>query len=68
MDELSAWKLTLRAWWRVGVLASVAWAIGAAFAGGSVLSLVAAPLLVWIWVFAIFVVDRWVRRGAEQDW
>jgi hypothetical protein len=68
MDELNAWKLTLRAWWRVGVLASVVWAVGAAFAGSSMLSLVAAPLLVWMWVFAIFVVDRWVRKGAEQDW
>ena len=42
--------------------------VGAAFAGSSVLSLVAAPLLVWMWVFAIFVVDRWVRKGAERNW
>ena len=67
MDEMNALKLTLRAWWRVGVLASVVWAIGAAFAGSSTLALIAVPLLVWLWAYAIFAVDRWVRRGAEQD-
>jgi hypothetical protein len=67
MDEMKALNVPLGVWWRAGVLASIGWAISAAINGRNALALVAVPLLVWLWVYAILAVDRWVRKGAERD-
>ncbi len=66
MGELDALNLTLRAWWGLGVLACVAWAISVMLEGDDPIALIALPLLVWVWVTAFWLVDRWVREGAGQ--
>ena len=66
MAELNALNLTRRAWWGLGILAYVAWAISAILEGDHPIALIALPLLVCVWVTAFWLVDRWVREGAGQ--
>ena len=60
MDKSNSWNLTLGPRWRLAVLASLVWAIGGSLDGKGLWSLVAVPLLVGVWIFAVLVVDRWV--------
>jgi hypothetical protein len=66
MGELDALNLTRRAWWCLGVLAYIAWAISAALEGDGAFALIAAPVLVLVGVAAFWLVDRWVRKGQPE--
>jgi hypothetical protein len=66
MGEPDALNLTRRAWWGLGVLAYIAWAISAILEGDGAFALIAAPVLVFVWVAAFWLVDRWVRKGSNQ--
>ena len=61
-DELNDSDLTFGAWRHVGLLASSVWIIMAPFSGRSVAATVALPVLMGLWVYAIIIVDRWVRK------
>jgi hypothetical protein len=65
MGELDALNLTRRAWWCLGVLRT---SLGqsAQFWGDSAFALIAAPVLVLVWVTAFWLVDRWVRMGQPE--
>jgi hypothetical protein len=62
MDELKALHLTAGDWWRLGVVVFVFWLVTAALEGSSMFALVAVPLLVGFWVYAILVIDHWVGK------
>jgi hypothetical protein len=62
MDELKALHLKAGDWWRVGALIFVVWVIIASLQGISIFALIAVPLLVGFWLYAILLIDHWVRR------
>lgn len=66
MSELDTLNLTRRAWWCLGVLAYIAWAVSAMLEGDDAWALIALPLLVCVWVAAFWLVDRWVRKGLPE--
>jgi hypothetical protein len=66
-DELNASDLTLGAWRPVGVLAFGAWAITGAFSGRSFATITALPLIMGFWIYALVVMDRWVRKRQRTS-
>ena len=62
----SAMHLSRMAWLLFGALACVACVLNAVVEGSSALAIVIGPLLVFLWLAAVLVVDRWVTRGANQ--
>jgi hypothetical protein len=67
MDELNASDLTLGAWRPVGVFASGAWIVIAPFSGRSAAATVALPVIMGLWIYAIIIVDRWVRKHQRTS-
>jgi hypothetical protein len=55
-------KLTFGAYWRAGVIVSIGWMIWAAVQRSSMLALLILPLLAVLWLFAIEVIDHWLRN------
>jgi hypothetical protein len=53
--------------WRVGILASIAWAVGGALDGGTPSELLAVPMIVAAWISAVVFLDRWVRTGIDEE-
>jgi hypothetical protein len=67
-DHVPTLNFTFGAIWRVTgvtVLVSLLWIIGDAFDGGSQ-SPIVVPLLVAAWMCGIFILDRWVSKGADR--
>jgi hypothetical protein len=60
-------NLTSGTLWRVGILASIAWAIGGALDGGTPSELLAVPVIVAAWISAVVFLDRWVRADVDQE-
>lgn len=59
-------KLTFGARLRLGALSISAGVISAIFEGSSTIAILAVPVLVGLWMYAIVAVDHWVRRGADR--
>jgi hypothetical protein len=53
--------------WRAGVLASIAWAVGGALDGASLSELLTVPIIVAAWISIAVLMDRWVRKGINQE-
>jgi hypothetical protein len=66
-DELNDSDLTLGAWRHVALLASTVWIVTAPFSGRSVAATVALPVIMGLWVYAIVIVDRWVRKHQRKS-
>jgi len=60
-------NLSFATLWRVGLLASIVWAIGGALDGASPLELLAVPVIVAAWLSAVVLIDRWVTKGLDQE-
>jgi hypothetical protein len=58
--------LTFSAAWRLGVLGVVGWMIWALAQGSSGLAILAVPLLIGLWIYAIVVIDRWAQAGGRK--
>ena len=67
LDRLSPMHLSRMAWILFGALAYLAWVLNAVVEGSSTLAIIVGPLLVFLWVAAVFVVDRWVTRGVRPE-
>jgi hypothetical protein len=67
VDELNASDLTLGGWSPVGVFASGAWAIIGVFSGRSLATITALPLIIGFWIYALVVMDRWVRKHQRTS-
>jgi uncharacterized membrane protein YedE/YeeE len=65
MDELKPLSLTFGTGWRLGVLVSAGWMIGAAIERSSIMALLAMPALIGLWMFAILAIARWARRDMR---
>jgi uncharacterized membrane protein YedE/YeeE len=65
MDELKPLSLTFGPGWRLGVLVSTGWMIGAAIERSSVMALLVIPALIGLWMFAILAIARWARSGMR---
>jgi hypothetical protein len=71
MDESKASNLTFGGLWRVGVVASFVWVMGAAFTGRSALALFGLPAILGLWIYAFITLDRWVsgqQRTSMTAW
>jgi hypothetical protein len=53
--------------WRAGVVASIAWAVGGALDGASLSELLTVPIIVAAWISIAVLMDRWVRKGMNQE-
>jgi hypothetical protein len=65
MGGLNALSPTRITQWLLVSLACAVWAISAALKGSSAFAVIAVPLLVLVWVAAVLLLDRWVKRGFE---
>jgi hypothetical protein len=61
VDELKPLSLSFGTGWRIGVLVSAVWMIGAAIEGSSIMALLATPALIVLWMLAILAIVRWSR-------
>jgi hypothetical protein len=66
MDQLSPMHLSRMAWLLFGALACVAWVLNAVVEGSSTLAIIIGPILMFLWVTAVLVIDHWVARGTNQ--
>jgi hypothetical protein len=64
MDESN---LTFGVPWRVGVLATAGWLTLSVAEGSSTLALLAIPLLIGLWIWAVVIFDRWTRTGRNRN-
>ena len=67
MDQLNPMHVSRMGWLLFGALAYVVWVLNALVEGSSTLAIIVGPLLVFLWVAAVLVVDRWVARGTNQS-
>jgi hypothetical protein len=59
MEELKPLSVSFGTGWRFGVLISAVWMIGAAIEGSGIMALLAIPVLIVLWMFAILAIARW---------
>jgi hypothetical protein len=66
LHELHSFRFTFGALWRVVVIVSLVWAVGGSLDGADLDELIAVPLVMAVWAFGIFILDRWVVK-ADQN-
>jgi hypothetical protein len=67
MDTTNPLNLTRNAKLLLAAAGLVLWGVGGTIDGASLRSLVSVPLFVAVWMALIWVIDRWVRPGAEPS-
>jgi hypothetical protein len=68
LRKLDRSRVSRRAWWCLGAITYIAWAVSAVLEGGGAFTLMAMPLFVGLWVLAVLAIDRWVMRGVAGRW
>jgi hypothetical protein len=66
MDQLGPMHLSPMAWLLFGALACGAWVLNAVVEGSSMLAVIVGPILMFLWVKAVLVIDHWMARGTNQ--
>jgi hypothetical protein len=64
MDESN---LTFGVPWRLGVLATAGWLALSVAEGSSTLALLAIPLLIGLWIWAVVIFDGWRRTSGDRN-
>jgi hypothetical protein len=67
LDRLSPMHLSRMVWLLLGALAYLAWVLNAVVEGSSTLAIIIGPLLIFLWVAAVLVVDCWVTKGVRPE-
>jgi hypothetical protein len=67
MDTTNPLNLTRNAKLLLAAVGLLLWGVGGTLDGASLRSLVSVPVFVAVWMGLIWVIDRWVRPGAEPS-
>jgi hypothetical protein len=67
MDTTNPLNLTRNAKLLLAAIGLLLWGIGGTLDGASLRSLISVPVFVAVWMGLIWIIDRWVRPGAESS-